>query len=65
MEPKKVYRSLREEVPEEEYLIPLGQSRNRHVKDPSITLITSGRYAPTYLASCYAYGKQGNSKRRL
>jgi pyruvate dehydrogenase E1 component beta subunit len=27
MEPKKVYRSLREEVPEEEYLLPIGQAR--------------------------------------
>jgi pyruvate dehydrogenase E1 component beta subunit len=27
MEPKRVYRSLREEVPDEEYLIPLDQAR--------------------------------------
>lgn len=27
MEPKKIYRSLREEVPEDEYLIPLGAAR--------------------------------------
>lgn len=27
LEPKRIYRAIREEVPEEEYLIPLGQSR--------------------------------------
>src|SRR5262245_6213112 len=27
MEPKRIYRSIREEVPDEEYVIPLGQSR--------------------------------------
>jgi pyruvate dehydrogenase E1 component beta subunit len=41
MEPKKVYRSLREEVPEEEYLIPLGQSRTVQ-EGTDITLITWG-----------------------
>jgi pyruvate dehydrogenase E1 component beta subunit len=41
MEPKKVYRSLREEVPEEEYVIPLGTARV--VQEGSdITLITWG-----------------------
>jgi pyruvate dehydrogenase E1 component beta subunit len=41
MEPKKVYRSLREEVPEEEYLIPLGESRTV-TEGSDITLITWG-----------------------
>jgi pyruvate dehydrogenase E1 component beta subunit len=41
MEPKKVYRSLREEVPEEEYLIPIGQSRIV-IEGTDITLITWG-----------------------
>jgi pyruvate dehydrogenase E1 component beta subunit len=41
MEPKKVYRSLREEVPEEEYLIPLGQARMVQ-EGIDITLITWG-----------------------
>ena len=41
MEPKKVYRSLREEVPEEEYLIPLGQARTVQ-EGTDITLITWG-----------------------
>jgi pyruvate dehydrogenase E1 component beta subunit len=41
MEPKKIYRSLREEVPEEEYLIPLGQSRVV-AEGSDVTLITWG-----------------------
>jgi len=41
MEPKKVYRSLREEVPEEEYLIALGQARIVQ-EGTDITLITWG-----------------------
>jgi pyruvate dehydrogenase E1 component beta subunit len=41
MEPKKVYRALREEVPEEEYLIPLGEARTVQ-EGTDITLITWG-----------------------
>jgi pyruvate dehydrogenase E1 component beta subunit len=41
MEPKKVYRSLREEVPEEEYLIALGEARIVQ-EGTDITLITWG-----------------------
>jgi pyruvate dehydrogenase E1 component beta subunit len=41
MEPKKVYRSLREEVPEQEYVIPLGQSRIV-TEGTDVTLITWG-----------------------
>jgi pyruvate dehydrogenase E1 component beta subunit len=41
MEPKKVYRSLREEVPNEEYLIPIGAARIV-VEGTDITLITWG-----------------------
>ena len=41
MEPKKVYRSLREEVPEEEYLIPFGEARLVQ-EGADITLITWG-----------------------
>jgi pyruvate dehydrogenase E1 component beta subunit len=41
MEPKKVYRSLREEVPEDEYLIPLGEARIVQ-EGTDITLITWG-----------------------
>jgi pyruvate dehydrogenase E1 component subunit beta len=41
MEPKKIYRSLREEVPEEEYVIPLGEARIVQ-EGTGITLITWG-----------------------
>ena len=41
MEPKKVYRSVREEVPEEEYLIPIGEAR-LVLEGTDITLITWG-----------------------
>lgn len=41
MEPKKVYRSLREEVPHEEYLIPIGEARIV-LQGTDITLITWG-----------------------
>ncbi len=41
MEPKKVYRSLREEVPGEEYLIPIGEARIV-LEGTDITLITWG-----------------------
>ena len=41
MEPKKVYRSLREEVPHEEYLIPIGEARIV-LEGTDITLITWG-----------------------
>jgi pyruvate dehydrogenase E1 component beta subunit len=41
MEPKKVYRSLKEEVPDEEYVIPLGEARIVQ-EGTDITLITWG-----------------------
>lgn len=41
MEPKKVYRSLKEEVPDEEYAIPLGQARTV-LEGKDVTLITWG-----------------------
>ena len=41
MEPKKVYRSLREEVPDEEYLIPFGEARIVQ-EGTDISLITWG-----------------------
>jgi pyruvate dehydrogenase E1 component beta subunit len=41
MEPKKVYRSLREEVPHEEYSIPIGEARIV-LQGTDITLITWG-----------------------
>ena len=41
MEPKKIYRSLREEVPEEEYTIPLGEARVV-MEGRNVTLIAWG-----------------------
>lgn len=41
MEPKKVYRSLKEEVPDAEYTIPLGQARTV-LAGKDVTLITWG-----------------------
>jgi pyruvate dehydrogenase E1 component beta subunit len=41
MEPKKIYRSIREEVPEEEYVLPLGQSR-LVMEGSNVTLIAWG-----------------------
>jgi pyruvate dehydrogenase E1 component beta subunit len=41
MEPKKVYRALRDEVPEEEYVIPIGEARIV-LEGDDITLITWG-----------------------
>ena len=51
MEPKKVYRSLREEVPHEEYLIPIGEARIV-LEGSDITLITWGAMLqPTFQAA--------------
>lgn len=51
MEPKRIYRSLREEVPEEEYLIPLGQSRIV-TEGNDVTLIAWGAMLqPTFQAA--------------
>jgi pyruvate dehydrogenase E1 component subunit beta len=41
MEPKRIYRSIREEVPEDEYVIPLGRSRVA-VEGRNVTLIAWG-----------------------
>jgi len=58
MEPKKVYRSLREEVPEEEYLIPLGQSRIV-IEGTDITLITWGAMLQPTLQAATLMEKRG------
>ena len=50
-EPKRIYRSLKEEVPEEEYSIPLGQAHVARLgKD--ITLFRMGGTASSKYASC-------------
>jgi pyruvate dehydrogenase E1 component beta subunit len=60
MEPKKVYRSLREEVPEEEYLIPLGESRIV-LEGTDITLITWGAMLQPTLQAAMLMEKSGTS----
>ncbi len=48
LEPKRVYRAIKEEVPDEEYLVPLGKARI--VKEGSqVTLITWGAMLKTAL----------------
>lgn len=60
MEPKKVYRSLREEVPEEEYLIPLGESRIV-LEGTDITLMTWGAMLQPTLQAATLMEKSGTS----
>ena len=60
MEPKKIYRSLREEVPEEEYLIPLGESRVV-LEGSDITLITWGAMLQPTLQAAMLMEKSGTS----
>jgi pyruvate dehydrogenase E1 component beta subunit len=58
MEPKKVYRSLREEVPEQEYLIPLGQSRIV-MEGTDVSLITWGAMLQPTLQATTLLEKKG------
>lgn len=60
MEPKKIYRSLREEVPEEEYTIPLGQSRIV-VEGSNVTLIAWGAMLQVALQSARLMADRGIS----
>jgi pyruvate dehydrogenase E1 component beta subunit len=58
MEPKKVYRSLREEVPEEEYLLPLGEARIVQ-EGNDLTLITWGAMLQPTLQAASVMEQQG------
>ncbi|MGH7827527.1 MAG: alpha-ketoacid dehydrogenase subunit beta [Candidatus Binatia bacterium] len=60
MEPKKVYRSLREEVPEEEYIIPIGEARLVS-EGTDITLITWGAMLQPTLQATALMEKSGTS----
>jgi pyruvate dehydrogenase E1 component beta subunit len=60
MEPKKVYRSIREEVPEEEYVIPLGEARIVS-EGTDVTLITSGAMLQPTLQAATLMEKTGTS----
>jgi len=59
MEPKKVYRSLREEVPEEEYVLPIGEARIV-LAGNDVTLITWGAMLqPTLQAAALMEQQKG------
>jgi pyruvate/2-oxoglutarate/acetoin dehydrogenase E1 component len=45
LEPKRLYRTIREDVPETEYSIPIGKARNLQEGD-SLTIITYGSLVP-------------------
>jgi len=58
MEPKRIYRAIKEEVPEEEYLIPLGQSRVV-LEGSDITLIAWGAMLQPTLQAATLMGERG------
>ena len=58
MEPKKIYRAIKEEVPEQEYLIPLGQSRVA-LEGSDITLIAWGAMLQPTLQAATLMGERG------
>lgn len=60
MEPKKIYRSLKEEVPEDEYVIPLGEARIA-LEGTDITLITWGAMLQPTLQAAAMMEKNGTS----
>ena len=60
MEPKKIYRSMRDEVPEEEYAIPLGEARVV-TEGTDITLISWGAMLQPTLQAAALMEKNGNS----
>ncbi|WP_457628190.1 alpha-ketoacid dehydrogenase subunit beta [Oceanithermus sp.] len=58
MEPKRLYRAVKEEVPDEEYTIPLGQAAVRREGD-NLTLIYYGTVAPEVLQAADELEKVG------
>jgi pyruvate dehydrogenase E1 component beta subunit len=58
MEPKRVYRAIKEEVPEEEYLIPLEQARIVS-EGTDITIIAWGAMLQTALQAAKLMGERG------
>lgn len=58
MEPKRIYRAMREEVPEEEYLIPLGQARVV-LEGSDVTLIAWGAMLHQALQAATLMGERG------
>jgi pyruvate dehydrogenase E1 component beta subunit len=64
MEPKRIYRALREEVPEEEYRIPLGQSRIV-TEGSDVTLIAWGAMLQPVLQAATLMAEKGISSEIL
>ncbi|WP_457637409.1 alpha-ketoacid dehydrogenase subunit beta [Oceanithermus sp.] len=60
MEPKRLYRSLKEEVPDEDYTIPLGQAAVRRQGD-DLTIVYYGAVAPEVLQAVEELEKVGIS----
>ncbi len=64
MEPKRLYRAFKEEVPEGEYLVPLGEARVRREGD-DVLLISYGASVAETLKAADALQEQGVSARVL
>lgn len=60
MEPKRIYRAIREDVPEEEYLIPLGESRVV-AEGSDVTLIAWGAMLQPTLQAATLMAEKGIS----
>lgn len=60
MEPKRLYRSLKEDVPEEEFVIPLGQARVM-IEGTDVTVIGWGAMVPVILKAQAALTKENIS----
>lgn len=60
MEPKRLYRSLKEEVPDEEYIIELGKARVM-IEGNDVTVIGWGAMVPIMLKAHAAFAKEGIS----
>lgn len=64
MEPKRLYRALKEPVPDGDYLLPLGQARVRREGD-DVLLISYGASVAETLKAAEALAEQGVSARVL
>ncbi len=58
LEPKRLYRSIREEVPEGDYTVPIGKAEILRV-GADVTLITYGSMVPTVLEAAAEASKEG------
>lgn len=60
MEPKRLYRSLKEDVPEDDYIVPLGQARVM-IEGSDVTAIAWGAMIPHLLKAQAAFAKESIS----